>query len=330
LAKDDNGKFSVDLVVTQTSATLTQIAEVSVNLRGDQPEEMAGYGMVHRADGIEIRVLSNNNVFIIWDASKIQGVNENTLCGGTCPDAEEDVQIKTKIENLKKEYGLQHNKVANLLLAQVSSEIEIDELVLRLKQLNKQGARTDKLIAAMDKLINKVKRRRRRRDADDDDNEQSLNRASEENKESKEMTNLAEEVEVSEVDDALEISNRGEFGLSNVAVRSENDTDSSVDDADYDKMDVAIYVVELVKEEKFQNEEIKELLDQQNLTSERIEGMLKDTEKLMKDETTMQAIAHRFIKLLKRNFNKVDACHDNPKNSFDYCLKKYVADAMRK
>jgi len=278
LAKDGNGKFSVDLVVSQTSATLTQIAEVNVKLAGDQPEEMPGYGMIHRADGIEIRVLSNNNVFIIWDASILTGVSQDTLCGGTCPDAEEDVRTQAKILTLEKEYGLQHNDVANLLLDQVKTEIQIDEIIRRLAELKLQGAQIDALIAAIRDVVNSLRRRRRRRSVDPE-------RAKDETKEAvAKLNNQIKDLETAAenaTNTVLDlVSDDVSYGLTSIKTTTDGD------DVDEEKAPLITekYVNQLEGEEIFQRNELKGLRERQDAISGNVETALDDTATLARRE----------------------------------------------
>jgi len=306
LIKDNAGRFSVDVDVSQTSATLTQIANVNLKLAGDVVEDLPGYGQIHRADGIEIRVLNNNNVFIIWDAAKITDIRDDTLCGGTCPDAIEDAKITTKVQKLEQTYGFQHNKVANLILSQVNSEIQIDELIRRLAQLKKQGARTDKLLSEIEKFVNNLKRRRRRRR--DVDEEEELEEA-EELIEDETGTSLDEEVQF------------GDFGFAHTVDSSE---DEDLDDTDYANMDVDKYVIELDEEEDFQNTEIHDLLTQQDMTNHNIKAMLGDTETQLAAQTKIQKVVRKILEVLEANYNNIENCMNTENMAFLGCLKKHM------
>jgi len=318
LAKDSNGKFSVDLVVTQTSATLTQIAEVNVKLAGDQPEEMPGYGMIHRADGIEIRVLSNNNVFIIWDASKITGVSENTLCGGTCPDAEEDVALQAKIQTLEKEYGLQHNKVANLILDQVKTEIQIDEIIRRLAELKLQGAQTDALIEAMRKVVNGLRRRRRRRSADPERAEDEVDQVLE--KFYKEAKNL-ETNAVNETNAVIDLAFDSEdYGLN---ITNKKDDDDSADVDPKAGMINSVYLNEMGNEEKLQKTEIEDLENKQDITSKAVNVAMEKTGKLRKKEKEMQDTVKGMAKTLEENKERIFECMDREDRGLPSCLREF-------
>jgi len=308
LIKDNAGRFSVDVDVSQTSATLTQIANVNLKLAGDVVEDLPGYGQIHRADGIEIRVLNNNNVFIIWDAAKITDIRDDTLCGGTCPDAIEDAKITTKVQKLEQTYGFQHNKVANLILSQVNSEIQIDELIRRLAQLKKQGARTDRLLSEIEKFVNNLKRRRRRRrDVDEEEEDEELEEA-EELIEDETGTSLDEEVQF------------GDFGFAHTVDSSDEE---DLDDTDYANMDVDKYVIELDEEEDFQNTEIHDLLTQQDMTNDNIKVMLGDTEVQLAAQTKIQKVVRKILEVLEANYNNIETCMDTENMAFLGCLKKY-------
>jgi len=306
-------KFSVELIVTQTSATLTQIAEVNVKLAGDQPEQMDGYGMIHRADGIEIRVLSNNNVFIIWDASKITGVSENTLCGGTCPDAQEDVVIQEKIEKLEKEYELQHNQAANLILEQVKSEIQIDEIVRKMAQLKKQGAKTDALILEMENIVNGVSRRRRRsadtESADEVAHEEVLKKLEQERK------------EVLEDSTALEELGTGEFGFGHTQENVEAGA-AAIKTSGFDGMGPATVVNVVGEEVKHQSKEMSELYEQQAVTGKRLKRMINETVALLQKETEVQRSVKRMVSIFKKHEGKILECIKED-HSFPTCFKKF-------
>jgi len=316
LAKDGNGKFSVDLVVTQTSATLTQIAEVNVKLAGDQPEEMPGYGMIHKADGIEIRVLSNNNVFIIWDASKITGVSGDTLCGGTCPDAEEDAAIQAKIEEVEKEYSLQHNQVANLILDQVSTEIQIDEIIRRLAELKQQGAQTDALIAAMEEIVNAVRRRRRRRSVDDRaETEEVIEKIV------KEMIATGHKAE-EETNSAIDILADDTYGFNNNISKSDGGAgwNETVKDVG---QNVENTLKEVNAEKKYQATEIEGLLKSNKKNHDNVDGMLDDTGDLLKKEYKMQKNLKGLAKTLSENQERVFECMDREDRGLPSCLREF-------
>jgi len=309
LIKDNNNKFSVDVAVAQTSATLTQIAEVNVKLAGDVVEDLPGYGQIHRADGIEIRVLNNNNVFIIWDAAKIKDIRDDTLCGGTCPDAIEDAKITTKVQKLEQTYGFQHNKVANLILSQVNSEIQIDELIRRLAQLKRQGARTDRLLSEIEKFVNNLKRRRRRRrDVDEEEEDEEIEEA-EEDIDDATGTSLDEEVQF------------GDFGFAHTVDSSDEE---DLDDTDYANMDVDKYVIELDEEEDFQNTEIHDLLTQQDTTNDNIKVMLGDTEVQLAAQTKIQKVVRKILDVLQANYSNIETCMDTENMPFLGCLKKWL------
>ena len=84
LVQDYANRFNVEIIVAQTAPAVTQIMEVKVNLVGDVVETLPGYGHVHKADGIEIRVFENNNVLIIWDSNKGDTIKPESLCGTQC------------------------------------------------------------------------------------------------------------------------------------------------------------------------------------------------------------------------------------------------------
>ena len=89
LIADTQNKFKIEMRVAQTTPKLSQITEVSVELSGDVVEDLPDYGQIHRAGGLEVRVLKTNNVFIIWDSSKEDTqIMTDSLCGTQCPNGE--------------------------------------------------------------------------------------------------------------------------------------------------------------------------------------------------------------------------------------------------
>ena len=83
LLQDYSNRFNIIISVRQIGR-FTQIQEVKVNLAGDVVDHLPGYGDLHKAEGIEIRVFESNNVFIIWDSSKGDRIKPQSLCGTQC------------------------------------------------------------------------------------------------------------------------------------------------------------------------------------------------------------------------------------------------------
>ena len=85
------GRYSLNITVAQTGPKLTQITDLQLALAGDNVEDIPGYGQIHRARGLEVRVLQNNNVFIIWDSNIVSGPNTG-FCGKYCPPDQHNQQ----------------------------------------------------------------------------------------------------------------------------------------------------------------------------------------------------------------------------------------------
>ena len=83
--------------------------------------------------------------------------------------ATSEAETIDKIHQLEEEYGIEQDKIANLILAQVNSEIQIDDLVKKLAELKDQGATTDKMLDEVEAMTQQLKRRRRSVDDPEDD-----------------------------------------------------------------------------------------------------------------------------------------------------------------
>jgi len=138
LAEDKNFKYKVVITSVAMSPTLTQISGVEVTLAGDVVENIPGYGQVHRANGIEIRVLKNNNVFMIYDGSKGIKLKSGTLCGtcaaaaapaaGTAAAAAAAAAPQKKAVALVKEIKKQQMELENLNVAQVTTDFAVNDM----------------------------------------------------------------------------------------------------------------------------------------------------------------------------------------------------------
>jgi len=134
LTEDTKSRFKVSITVAQTSPTLTQITSVDVALAGDTPENIPGYGMVHRANGLEIRVLKNNNVFIIWDPTVGDILQAGTLCGQSCGEAAEPTSEivakdpKKAAAVLASEVKKQQLELEKISVASVTTELTINDV----------------------------------------------------------------------------------------------------------------------------------------------------------------------------------------------------------
>jgi len=160
LIEDTQNKLMVEITVAQTSPTLTQIMSVDVNLAGDVVENIPGYGQVHRANGVEIRVLKNNNVFLIYDPSK--GVNlksTGTLCGGTCGGVSGASAVaaatapQKKAVTLVKEIKKQQMELENLNVAQVTTDFAVNDMKNVVNKMKQQEKKEEKRLKNIQNAI---------------------------------------------------------------------------------------------------------------------------------------------------------------------------------